>query len=191
MVWDQKCSLSEDKWESCMALLDNGAQINTITPRYVSNHSLQVGPITKLIDAKVTCMELGNAYTRLLGYVMIQIQVDRVQGYDKDQKAQVILDHSNFVAQIPVILGTPTISQVVNLIKEAEVDALVMLWANARVANLLSVCRMVTMEVGDSLNEEVDTDSYYQLMYTQKVEAIDPFSSHASEGRKGLHRRTH
>ena len=69
-----------------MALLDNGAQLNTIMPWYVSDHSLQVGPITDLIDSKVTCMGLGNAYTRLLGYIIIWIQVDGVQGYDKDQK---------------------------------------------------------------------------------------------------------
>ena len=41
---------------------------------------------------------------------MIRVQVDRVQGYDEDQIALVILDLSNFVARIPVILGTPTIS---------------------------------------------------------------------------------
>ena len=109
-----------------MALLDNGAQINTIMSRYVSNHSLQVGPITNLIGAKVACIGLGNAYTRPLGYVMIQVQVDGVQGYDKDQIALVILDLSNFVAQIPVILGTPSIGWVINVMKEAEVDALVM-----------------------------------------------------------------
>ena len=93
-----------------MALLDNGAQINTITLKYVSDHLLQVGPITDLIGTKVACMGLGNAYTRPLGYVIIQVQVDRVQGYDEDQIALVILDFSNFVAQIPVILGTPIIS---------------------------------------------------------------------------------
>ena len=32
--------------EGGMALLDNGAQVNTIMPRYVNEHSLQVGPIT-------------------------------------------------------------------------------------------------------------------------------------------------
>ena len=53
-----------------------GAQINTIMLRYVSDHSLQVGPITNLIGSKVACMGLGNAYTRLLGYVVIQVQVD-------------------------------------------------------------------------------------------------------------------
>ena len=134
-----------------MVLLDNGAQINTIMPKYVSDHSLLVGLITNLLGAKVTCMGLGNAYTRPLGYVIIQVQVDGVQGYDGDQIALVIPDLSNFVAQIPVILGTPTISQVINVMKEAEIDALAILWANTRVAYLLSVCRMTTMEVGDSL----------------------------------------
>ena len=93
-----------------MALLDNGGQVNTIMLRYVSNHSLQVGPITNLMGSKVTCMGLGNVHTRLLGYVVIWVQVDGVRGYDKDQIALVILDFSNFVAEIPIILGTPTIS---------------------------------------------------------------------------------
>ena len=53
--------------------------------------------------------------------------------------ALVIPDFSNFVAQIPVILGMPTIGQVVNVMKEAEMDALAMLWMNARAAHLLSV----------------------------------------------------
>ena len=49
--------------ESCMALLDNSAQVNTIMPRYVNEHSLQVGPITNLMGSKVACVGLGNAYT--------------------------------------------------------------------------------------------------------------------------------
>ena len=81
-----------------MALLDNGAQINTIMPKYVSDHSLQMELITDLLGAKVTCMGLGNTYTRPLGYIIIWVQVDRVQGYDKDQIALVIPDISNFVA---------------------------------------------------------------------------------------------
>ena len=61
-----------------MALLDNGTQINTIMPKYVSDHLLQMGLITNLLGAKVACVGLGNAYTRTLGYVIIQVQVDRV-----------------------------------------------------------------------------------------------------------------
>ena len=161
-----------------MALLDNGAQINTITLKYISNHSLQVGPITNLIGAKVTYTGLGNAYTRPLGYIVIWVQVDGVQGYDEEQIALVILDLSYFVAQIPVILGTPTIGRVINVMKEAEMDALPMPWVNARVVHLLSVLRIMPMEVGDGLEEEVGTNGYGQLMYTQNVETIEPFSSH-------------
>ena len=123
-------------------------------------------------------MGLGNTYTRPLGYVIIRVQVDGIQGYDEDQVALVIPGFSNFAAQIPVILGTPTISQVINVMKEVEVGALAMPWANAKVVHLLSVHRMMTMEVGDVLKEEPDPDGYDQLMYTQNVETIETFSSH-------------
>ena len=82
---------------------------NTITLRYVKEHSLPVGLITDLMGSKVTCMGLGNAYTRLLGYIVIRVQVDGVWGYDKDQIALIISDFSNFAVRVPVILGTPTI----------------------------------------------------------------------------------
>ena len=62
--------------------------------------------------------------------------------------------------------------------KEAEIDALVMPWENARVAHLLSVHRMMTVEVGDSIKEEPNLDGYDQVMFTQNVETIEPFSSH-------------
>ena len=57
-------------------------------------------------------------------------------------------------------------------------DALAMLWANARVVHPLSVCRMMPMEVDDGQKEGVDTNGYDQLMYTQNTETIEPFSSH-------------
>ena len=40
---------------------------------------MQVGPITNLIGTKLACVGLGNAYTRPLGYIIIQVQVDGVQ----------------------------------------------------------------------------------------------------------------
>ena len=58
--------------------------------------------------------------------------------------------------------------------KEAEIDALVMPWVNARVAHLLLVCRMTTVEVGDSIAEESSPDDYDQVMFTQNVETIEP-----------------
>ena len=54
-----------------MALLDNGAQIITITTKYISDHSLQMGLITNLLGANVTCVGLGYTYMGPLGYVII------------------------------------------------------------------------------------------------------------------------
>ena len=64
------------------------------------------------------------------------------------------------------------------MLKEAEVDTLVTPWANAWVVHLLSVHRMMTMDIGDGLEEECSPDGYNQLMYTQNVETIEPLSSH-------------
>ena len=100
-----------------MALLDNGAQINTIMPGFVENWSLEVGPLLDLVGAQVTCVGLGNALTQPMGYVVIWVQVDGVQGHDEDQIALVIPDLSNFAAQVPIIFGTPTISHIMNMIK--------------------------------------------------------------------------
>ena len=107
-----------------MTLLDNGVQINMITPSFVEEHSLNVGPLTDLVGRWVTCVGLGNALTQPLGYIIVWIQVDGVQGYDEDQIVLVIPDLLNFVVQVPVILGTPTISHVINVIKEVEIDTL-------------------------------------------------------------------
>ena len=77
-----------------------------------------------------------------------------------------------------MILGKPTIGQVMNVMKEVEMDALAMPWVNATVAHLLLMHRMMTVELGDGLKEEPDSDGLDQLMYTQNVETIEPFSSH-------------
>ena len=161
-----------------MALLDNGVQVNTITPRYIKECSLLVGPITNLMGAKVACIGLGNAYTRPLGYVIIWVQVDRVWGYDKDQIALIIPNFSNFAVRVPVILGTPTIGRVINIMKEAEMDALATPWANARAAHLLAIQRMAPVKVESDRDGGYVTRQDGFMMHTQKVETLEPFSSH-------------
>ena len=103
-------------------------------PGYSENHSLDVRPISDLMGGWVTCVGLGNALTWPIGYVIIWVQVDGVQGYDEDQIAFVIQDLSNFMAWVPEILGIPTIGHIMNVIKESEMDMLVTPWVNTWVA---------------------------------------------------------
>ena len=57
-------------------------------------------------------------------------------------------------------------------------DTLATLWANARVAQLLAVHRMVPAEVEDDRKDGYDTSQEGFVMHTQKVETLGPFSSH-------------
>ena len=110
--------------------------------------------------------------------MVIRVQVDGVRGYDEDQIALVIPDFSKFATRVPVILKMPTISQVVNVMREAEMDALATPWVNARAAYLLSVCRMMTIRMDNDQEEKFDVNDYDSLMYTQKAETMEPLSSH-------------
>ena len=124
-----------------------------------------------------------------LGYIIIWVQVDRVQGYDKDQIALVIPDLSNFAVGVPVILGTPTISRVINVIKEKEIDALATPWVNAQVAYLLAVWwAMATIE--DSNPEESDPSDYDEIVTTKEADTKDAFSSQVMHAKmKTAHRQ--
>ena len=178
MVWDQNVARVRVNRESCMALWDNGMQNNTIIPGFIENHSLDIGPLSDLIGRWVTCVGLGNAFTWPIGYIIIQAQVDRVQGYDKDQIALVILDLSSFVAWVPVNLGTPMISHFVNMIKKREIDTLVTPWVNAWVPYLLAVWCAAAM-VEDKFAVGVsDPIEYDKVVTTKDTKMIDAFSSH-------------
>ena len=104
--------------------------------------------------------------------------MEGVQGYDEDQTALVVLDLLKFMEWIPLILGTPTISHVVNVMKDREIDALVMPWANARVAHLLSVCRAVATVVGNKTVESANPNGFDEVVIMRNTETIDVFSSH-------------
>ena len=79
----------------------------------------------------------------------------------------------------------PFISHVVNVMREAEIDALATPWVNARAVHLLAVCRMMPMEVEDDQEEKFDLKDDDSLMYTQKAETLEPFSSHIIPVKQG------
>ena len=101
--------------------------------------------------------------------------------------ALVIPELSNFVARVPMILETPTISHIVNVIKEKEIDTLVMPWINAQVAYLLAVQQAAaTVENDKFAAGESDPSDYNKVVTTKDTETIDPFSSHVIHARMGM-----
>ena len=86
--------------------------------------------------------------------------------------------------RVPVILGIPTISYVINVIKEKEIDALAMPWENTQV-----VVWQATATIEDSKPEEPDPSSYDEIVTTEEAETIDAFSSQIIHAKtKTVHR---
>ena len=73
-----------------MALLDNGCQVNTVTPEFMEVHTLKAGQMGDLVTGKMCSVGLGGMHTCPLGYVIIRVQVDGEEGYDEDQIALII-----------------------------------------------------------------------------------------------------
>ena len=57
-----------------------------------------------------------------IGFVMMNVKVPCVQGYDEDQIAIVMDDPG--MTEWPVILGTPTLYRIMEVIKESEISKL-------------------------------------------------------------------
>ena len=82
----------------------------------------------------------------------------------------------NFMAWVPIILGTPTISCIVNIMKEREIDALAMPWVIAWVAHLLSVWRATATVEDSQAVEKSSLNEYDEVVITKNAETIDTFS---------------
>ena len=115
------------------ALADNGSQVNTITPALVQQYGFPVLPLEDLVDYLLNLMGLGGKCTSPLGFVILQVQVRGIAGYDEDAVFLVVPDESEFGRRVPLVVGTCTISRIINVIKESKIDSLSMPWSTTRV----------------------------------------------------------
>ena len=67
----------------------------------------------------------------------MRVQIDGISAYDKDQVALIAHSSTEFVHHVPIILGTPTMDQVIVTLKESEIDRLATPWACVRNSMLL------------------------------------------------------
>ena len=161
-----------------MMLLDNGCQVNTVTPEFVEADTLSVGLVSNLVKGKMSMVGLGRICTHPLSYIIIRVQVGGVGGYKEDQIALVILDVSKFASRVPVNLGTLTIRMVINVIKESDLDALVTPWVNAKGTYLLSGHRVNTSLIDEKVtNQPMNLTDLNEIVKTKKREKIKAFSS--------------
>ena len=122
-------ALIDDELTTC--LLDNGAQLNFITPAYAQERGMDIMSLDYLareIGGPIPPIRgIGGIPVEPVGFVMMNVKVPCVQGYDEDQVA-IVMDDPD-MSECPVILGTPTIYRVMEVIKESEISKLAVPWA--------------------------------------------------------------
>ena len=64
-----------------------------------------------------------------------------------------------------------------NFMKEREIDALVMPWANTRVAHLLSVHQAAATVLEDQTSESANPNGCDEVVFMRNAETIEAFSS--------------
>ena len=117
--------------ELTTCLLDNGFQLNFMTPTYAIKRGLYVMSLDRLTEESggalppINC--LGGGFVKPNGFVMVKVQVPCVKGYNEDQIV-IVMDDPN-MKECPVLLGTPTIYYVMPVIKESEINQLAIHWA--------------------------------------------------------------
>ena len=98
------------------ALADSGSQVNTIRPTLVQQYGFPVLPLEDLVDYPLNLVGLGGKHTSPLRFVILRMQVQEIAGYDEDAVFLVVPDESDFGRRVPLVVGTCTISRIINVI---------------------------------------------------------------------------
>ena len=98
------------------ALADSGSQVNTIMPALVQQCGFPVLPLEDLVHYPVNLLGLGGIRTSPLRFVILHMQVWGIAGYDEDVVFLVVPYESDFRQRVPLVVGTCTISRLINII---------------------------------------------------------------------------
>ena len=171
------------------ALVDSGSQVNIITPTLVQQYGFPVLLLEDLVDYPLNLMGLGGKHTSPLRFVILRMQVQEIMGYDKDVVFLVVPDESEFGQRVPMVIGICTIGRIINVIWESEIDCLLMPWATARMAQLLSYQKSTAVLAPGSVEaqsegasrglQEVEVD---ELIMVGESVHLGPFQTKIIEG---------
>ena len=123
-------------------------------------HKLNVYPMADLVShhphSGTEFNGIAGLRMKAEGYVVIRVQVEGVAGYDADQVALVFMHQSPFEKKVPILLGTPAIDRIINVMREDEIDHLAVPWQRARV---MSMVRVRVVQLAQDADEEYGEDS--------------------------------
>ena len=176
--------------ELVICLSDNGVQLNFITPTYTQEWGMDIMSLDYLAEeiggAIPHISGIGGISVEPIGFVMMNVKVPRIAGYDKDQIA-IVMDDPGMM-EWPVILGTPTIYRVMEVIKESEISKLVVPWASSRISWLMRdvVAKLGQVKVNDITNKPIAPLHVNEVVRVASKCTVPPFGHKAINGKVNL-----
>ena len=161
-------ALVDDELVSC--LLDNGAQLNFIMPAYAQEWGMDIMSLDYLAK------EIEGAIPLIRG----------LEGYDKDQ-ITIVMDDPG-MKEWPVILGTPTLYRVMEVIKESEISKLAVPWASSHVSWLMRdvLAKLGQVVVNDIANKPIAPLHVDEVVRVASKCMGPPFGHKAIHGKVNL-----
>ena len=184
--WGQ--ALINDELTTC--LLDNCAQLNFITPAYAMERGMDIMSLDRLAQEIGGLLPLiagmGSSLVEPTGFVLMNVKVPCVQGYDEDQVALVMDDPG--MTECPVILGTSTLYRVMEFIKESEISKLVVPWSSSRISWLMRdvTARLSQVVVNDVANKPIMPFNVDEVVRVASKCTVPPFGHKVMYGKVNL-----
>ena len=129
---------------------------------------------------------IGGIPVEPVRFVMMNVKVPCVQGYDEDQVA-IVMDDPD-MSECPVILGTPTIYHAMEVMKEREISKLAVPWASSRVSWLMRdvQARLSQVVVNDVANKPILLLNVDEVVTVTSKCTLSPFGHKAIHGKVNL-----
>ena len=184
--WGQ--ALINDELTTC--LLGNGAQLNFITPAYAVERGMDIMSLDRLAQESGGQFPLirgmGGSLVEPIGFVLMNVKVPCVQGYDEDQVTLVMDDPK--MSECPVILGTLTLYRVMEVIKESEISKLAILLSSSRILWLMQdvMAKLSQVVINNVANKPIEPLDVDEVVRVASKCMVPPFGHKVIHGKVNL-----
>ena len=129
---------------------------------------------------------MGGSLVETTGFVLMNVKVPCVQGYNEDQVTLVMDDPG--MTECPVILSTSTLYWVMEVIKESEISKLAVPWSSSQISWLMRdvVARLGQVVMNDMANKPIAPLNVDKVVRVASKCTVPPFSHKVIHGKVNL-----
>ena len=129
---------------------------------------------------------MGGSLVEPIRFVLMNVKVPCVRGYDEDQVALVMDDPE--MSECPVILGTSILYRVMEVIKESEISKLAVPWSSSRISWLMRdvMAKLSQVVINDVANKPITPLNVDEVVRVANKCMVPPFGHKVIHGEVNL-----